>query len=308
MNPPNEQELEQLLRQAPRPVPPVDLKDDLIRAAKSASSPNAPRQCVFEPRNRLNRWWPALVPAALSLFCIAVLGMQQAQIVELKEAVRKLSATLEEARAVVPGDTVGSAPAEDSTPVEAPSEMEQLQQTVRALRDEIAGLERLQQENAELRAELARPASGLFTAEEMAGMEAVGSARERAMRIACINNMKQLGLAARIWATDHDDLMPPDVLSMTNEMNTPRILHCPADTSRTQAATWAEFTMANCSYEWFLTPQGNDAEPTRVLTRCPIHGHVGLYDGSVQDGVAIRPELFIQRDGKLYLGAVEPVR
>ena len=42
-------------------------------------------------------------------------------------------------------------------------------------------------------------------------------------------------------------------------------------------------------------------EPDRVLLRCPIHGSIGLADGSVQMGVAkAHPECLVQRDGKLY--------
>jgi hypothetical protein len=46
---------------------------------------------------------------------------------------------------------------------------------------------------------------------------------------------------------------------------------------------------------------GSDKEPTRVLSRCPIHGHIGLCDGSVQGELAKNhPDELVEREGKLY--------
>jgi len=90
------------------------------------------------------------------------------------------------------------------------------------------------------------------------------------------NNLKQFGLAVRVWALDNNDSNPPNVLSMSNELATPKILVCPAETNRPVAANWSSFTMVNCSYE-FLVPDEKDAdrEPQRVSVRCPIHGILG---------------------------------
>jgi hypothetical protein len=87
---------------------------------------------------------------------------------------------------------------------------------------------------------------------------------------------------------------------MTNEMNTPKILHCPADENRQAATGWSDYTPANCSYE-YLAPGGSPTEPNRVLFRCGIHGNIGLCDGSVQMGVGKNhPGKLVKRDGKLY--------
>ena len=93
---------------------------------------------------------------------------------------------------------------------------------------------------------------------------------------------------------------------MTNEMSTPKILACPGDKTREAAKGWASYTAANCSYE-YLAPAAPETEPSRVLFRCPIHGHVCLCDGSVQSYVAKQhPERLVQRDGKLYLDDSPP--
>jgi hypothetical protein len=65
------------------------------------------------------------------------------------------------------------------------------------------------------------------------------------------------------------------------------------------APDFNSYTDANSSYDLFF---GSDKEPNQVLLRCPIHGHVGLCDGSVQGEVASKhPDWLVQRDGKLYL-------
>ena len=97
----------------------------------------------------------------------------------------------------------------------------------------------------------------------------------------CMNNMKQIGLAARLWANDHKDTFPPDLATMRNELVTPKILFCPAAPGGVQATDWTQLNPAAISYQ-FLNPNGNEADPQKPLTTCPIHGHVGMSDGSVQ--------------------------
>jgi len=131
----------------------------------------------------------------------------------------------------------------------------------------------------------------------------VGEAREKALSVACVNNLKQLGLAVRTWALDENDAQPPNLLCMSNELATPKVLVCPAETSRQTAPNWSAFTLANCSYEYLVTSGTNlpMTEPTRVQSRCPLHGHIGMCDGSVQANAAKNhPDWFFNRNGKLY--------
>jgi hypothetical protein len=87
---------------------------------------------------------------------------------------------------------------------------------------------------------------------------------------------------------------------MTNELVTPKILHCPADEARTIAESWDRFSTANSSYE-YLAASGLETEPTRVLARCRIHGFVALCDGSAHQLVTEQQATRLQwRDGKLY--------
>jgi len=106
-----------------------------------------------------------------------------------------------------------------------------------------------------------------------------------AQSISCMNNMKQIGLAARMWSSDHNQMLPPDFASMSNEIASPMILVCAQDGSKTRAASWSEFSpMENVSYE-FLAPNVKESEVVNLpVFQCPIHGHVGMGDGSVQGG------------------------
>ena len=78
------------------------------------------------------------------------------------------------------------------------------------------------------------------------------SMKYRSAKISCVNNLKQVGLAFRIWQGDNNDKYPMQVsvtnggtmelvesgtvwqhfLAMSNEINTPKILICPFDVER----------------------------------------------------------------------------
>jgi hypothetical protein len=117
-------------------------------------------------------------------------------------------------------------------------------------------------------------------------LPALAKAKEKAMQIQCASNLKQVGLAARIWSGDHNDVLPNNFLEMSNELSNPVILICPADSRHTRPAggTQAIWDPANVTYE-FLTPgMPQDKVTNQVIVRCPIHGNEVWGDGSVHIG------------------------
>ena len=105
-------------------------------------------------------------------------------------------------------------------------------------------------------------------------------AKQRAELLGCGNYMVCVCFAARMWANDNGDRLPPDLLSMSNEVSTPKILICPGDHSRKPAASWASFTPEQSSFE-MVTPSLRDGDTNVVFLRCKIHDSVGYADGSV---------------------------
>jgi hypothetical protein len=114
-------------------------------------------------------------------------------------------------------------------------------------------------------------------------LPALQKVKSRAQTVSCVSNLKQVGLAARIWATEHNDTYPPDVFSMSNELNTPKILVCPSDKTHTRATNWSAFNVSqNLSYEYLTPGAKEDSILNTPAFRCPIHGNIALGDGSVQ--------------------------
>jgi type II secretory pathway pseudopilin PulG len=91
----------------------------------------------------------------------------------------------------------------------------------------------------------------------------------RSSRIGCVNNLKQIGFAYRIWAGDNNDKYPMAVsitnggtmelangrnawinfAVMSNELSTPKILICPGDAGRTFAINFTtDFNNSKISY------------------------------------------------------------
>jgi len=101
----------------------------------------------------------------------------------------------------------------------------------------------------------------------------------------CVNNLKQIGLAFRIWEGDNGDKMPmavseskggamepaargnvaPVFRAMANELSTPRILLCPADADRIAAKTFnAGYDNSHVSY--FAGLEARDDHPAIFLS------------------------------------------
>lgn len=120
-------------------------------------------------------------------------------------------------------------------------------------------------------------------------LPAFAKAKARAQQFRCINNLKEIGLAARIYANENHEQYPSNFVAMSAQIANPAILICPGDSQHTPALSWADFTeSANLSYEY--VDRGGNPNPQQILFRCPYHHNVGLADGSVQQmGGRTRP-------------------
>lgn len=132
-------------------------------------------------------------------------------------------------------------------------------------------------------------------------LPALSKARRRPSSLNCVNNLKQLGLAYRIWAGDNGDMMPMGIsvtkggsmemvatgnvehtfIVMSNELSTPKILFCPQDTGRIALNNFSGLANANISY-FVGVDATNDANPQLILSG----------DGNFQISViAVKPGL-----------------
>lgn len=103
----------------------------------------------------------------------------------------------------------------------------------------------------------------------------------------CISNLKQIWLAAQNYAAAHDDLLPPTLLALTNDLACPAILQCPAS-RLTPPRTWNRLTLQSITYQ-FLRPDLCVTNPKDPIIRCPVHQHVCLADGSVKSELPPKP-------------------
>lgn len=104
----------------------------------------------------------------------------------------------------------------------------------------------------------------------------------KAPRIKCVNNLKQIGLAFRIFASDHHEKFPleistrdggskefvefglvlPHLLVISNELSTPKLLICPSD-RRIAGVTFGELRDGNISY--FVGLDANHTNPKSLV-------------------------------------------
>jgi prepilin-type N-terminal cleavage/methylation domain-containing protein len=137
-------------------------------------------------------------------------------------------------------------------------------------------------------------------------LPALAKAKRAARKAQCITNVKQIGLSFKVWEGDHGDKYPTALSTaswgamenivnqnssaaagygvtnvfcvMSNELSTPKVLHCPADVSQTSnptdlakatgpvasaATNWAGFGPQGLSY--FVCGDASDKHPKMIL-------------------------------------------
>jgi hypothetical protein len=109
----------------------------------------------------------------------------------------------------------------------------------------------------------------------------------RSPRITCVYNLKQIGLAFRMWDNDHGEKFPMNSLAsntnegtlefaltgevwrhfqiISNELNTPKVLVCPTDNRRSRITDWQSFTN-NSHLSYFVGLDADETKPQTILS------------------------------------------
>jgi prepilin-type N-terminal cleavage/methylation domain-containing protein len=128
-------------------------------------------------------------------------------------------------------------------------------------------------------------------------LPALAAAKRKAQRINCVSNLKQDGIAFRLWEGDNGDRYPMAVSTlyngakdriythgndpatappagygitnvftvMSNELSTPKILFCPSDTTRQMMTNFATLIYINQNISYFVCGDAAETYPQMIM-------------------------------------------
>jgi prepilin-type N-terminal cleavage/methylation domain-containing protein len=131
-------------------------------------------------------------------------------------------------------------------------------------------------------------------------LPALAAAKRKAQRINCVSNIKQMGIAFRIWEGDHGDRYPMNLSTasggakeliwsaatappapnpptattygltnvfvvMSNELSTPKVLYCPSDSVRKATTNFTALHFNNQNMSYFVCGDTEEAYPQMIL-------------------------------------------
>ena len=124
-------------------------------------------------------------------------------------------------------------------------------------------------------------------------LPALAAAKRKAQRINCVSNLKQVGIAFRLWEGDNGDRYPMNVSTayngaqekiysaagsavagygltnvfvvMSNELSTPKILVCPSDSTRQYQTNFAMLNNNTANLSYFICGDAAETYPQMIL-------------------------------------------
>jgi len=125
-------------------------------------------------------------------------------------------------------------------------------------------------------------------------LPALAAAKRKAQRINCVSNIKQVGIAFRLWEGDNGDRYPMAVSTaqngakeniystanttasagygltnvfcvMSNELSTPKILYCPSDNNRTATTNFTALNSDSLNMSYFVCGDAIETYPQMIL-------------------------------------------
>lgn len=277
----NPERMEELLRKTPSPKAPSDLLQKLAAEIRLPRPDTNETTNWNRPPSWTRRWLPAFSFAAIFLACLVAIAMQSNVLSELQNQNGKLQAAL---------PNLGQLRAQNAEYQKLAAENGELDRLRKdnaellKLRGEVAQLQSQLQDADSIRAANERLTARASQAEAAGSGDFFADEKARAERIQCVNNLKQIGLAGRLWSGDNHDVYPTNFICMTNELGTWKILQCPSDKSHS-VTNWAQVEAGNISYIMDspgILEGGPEYSPNIVFVECTVHHNICLIDGSVQ--------------------------
>jgi prepilin-type N-terminal cleavage/methylation domain-containing protein len=121
-------------------------------------------------------------------------------------------------------------------------------------------------------------------------LPALAIAKSKANRANCVSNLKQIAIGFRLYATDNAEKFPWDLgvtnggslnsgdwtdhyRAVSNELNTPKVLFCPADRQKTMAERW-DVLDGDRHVSYFVGIDSDEKKPQTILA-----GDRNVYSG-----------------------------
>jgi prepilin-type N-terminal cleavage/methylation domain-containing protein len=156
-------------------------------------------------------------------------------------------------------------------------------------------------------------------------LPALAAAKRKAQRINCVSNIKQVGIAFRLWEGDNGDRYPMAVQTafngakekiyaantppaagygltnvfvvMSNELSTPKILVCPSDSSRNYQTNFANLAFNYLNMSYFVCGDAAETYPQMILDGDRNIGTSGTQNAPANNTNSTIGNLFVQWPG-----------